>query len=74
MPRCWLLKSEPSDYSFEQLQKDGTARWTGIRNFQARNNLKAMITGDLVLYYHSVSEKQVVGIAQVVREAYPDAG
>lgn len=69
----WLVKSEPEAYSFAQLQKDGSTAWTGVRNFQARNNLRAMRVGDPVLFYHSVSDKQVVGVARVAKEAYPDA-
>jgi predicted RNA-binding protein with PUA-like domain len=73
MPKqWWLVKSEPEAYSFEQLVKDKSTAWTGVRNFQARNNLRAMKTGDLVLFYHSVSDKQVVGVARVGREAYAD--
>lgn len=68
----WLVKQEPEDYSWDQLVQDGRTAWTGVRNFQARNFLQEMKVGDLVLFYHSVSEKQVVGIAKVVREAYPD--
>jgi predicted RNA-binding protein with PUA-like domain len=68
----WLVKQEPEDYPWEQLVQDGRTAWTGVRNFQARNFLRAMKVGDLVLFYHSVSDKQVVGIAKVVREAYPD--
>ena len=68
----WLVKSEPESYSWSDFVKDGKTSWTGVRNFQARNNLRAMKRGDLVLFYHSVSEKQVVGIARVDREAYPD--
>ena len=74
MPKqWWLVKSEPESYSFAQFQKDGSTAWTGVRNFQARNNLRAMRKGDLVLFYHSVSDKQVVGVARVAKEAYPDA-
>jgi predicted RNA-binding protein with PUA-like domain len=74
MPKqWWLVKSEPESYSFSQLQKDGSTAWTGVRNFQARNNLRAMRKGDLVLFYHSVSDKQVVGVTRVGKEAYPDA-
>ena len=69
----WLVKSEPESYSWDNLLKDKRTAWTGVRNFQARNNLRAMKRGDLVLFYHSVSEKQVVGIARVDKEAYPDA-
>jgi len=68
----WLVKQEPADYSWANFVKDGRTAWTGVRNFQARNNLRAMKTGDWVLYYHSVSEKQVVGLARVAKEAYPD--
>lgn len=68
----WLVKSEPEAYSFAQLEKDRSTAWTGVRNFQARNNLRAMKKGDAVLFYHSVSDKQVVGVARVLREAYPD--
>lgn len=68
----WLVKQEPEKYSFDDLIKDGATDWTGVRNFQARNNLRAMQLGDRVLFYHSVSEKLVVGIAEVSREEYPD--
>jgi predicted RNA-binding protein with PUA-like domain len=68
----WLVKQEPEAYSWAAFVKDGRAAWTGVRNFQARNNLRAMKRGDLVFYYHSVSEKQIVGVARVEREAYPD--
>ena len=68
----WLVKQEPEDYAWASLVKDGRTAWTGVRNFQARNNLRAMKRGDLVFYYHSVSEKQIVGIAKVAQEAYPD--
>jgi len=69
----WLAKSEPEAYSWTQLLKDGNTAWTGVRNFQARNNLRAMKCGDIVFFYHSVTDKQVVGIATVVKEFYPDA-
>ena len=69
----WLVKSEPEAYSWSQLVKDGKTAWTGVRNFQARNNLRAMKPGDLVCFYHSVSDKQVVGLARVTKEFYPDA-
>ncbi|RMG17278.1 MAG: EVE domain-containing protein [Deltaproteobacteria bacterium] len=72
MAGYWLVKQEPSAYPFSQLVKDRRTEWDGVRNYQARNNLKAMKKRDLVLYYHSVKEKRVVGIARVVREAYPD--
>src|SRR5207249_1245077 len=74
MPRNdWLVKQEPEAYSWDTFVKAGEAAWTGVRNFQARNNLRAMKKGDLVFYYHSVSEKQVVGVARVDKEHYPDA-
>jgi len=69
----WLVKSEPAAYAWAQLVKDGQTAWTGVRNFQARNNLRAMKKGDLVFFYHSVTEKQIVGVAKVHKEFYPDA-
>jgi predicted RNA-binding protein with PUA-like domain len=73
MPKnFWLVKQEPEAYSWSDFLKDGSASWTGVRNFQARNNLRAMKKGDSVFFYHSVSEKQIVGIAKVAREYYPD--
>ncbi len=68
----WLVKQEPTAYAWEEFLKDGKTAWSGVRNFQARNFLRAMSEGDQVLYYHSVTGKCVVGIAQVVRTAYPD--
>ena len=68
----WLVKSEPSAYSWADLIKDGKTAWTGVRNFQARNNLRAMNQEDLVLFYHSVTNPAVIGIAKVLRTAYPD--
>jgi predicted RNA-binding protein with PUA-like domain len=68
----WLLKSEPEVYSIDQLQKDRKTNWDHIRNFQARNYLRQMKKGDSALIYHSGGERQVVGVAEVVREAYPD--
>lgn len=68
----FLVKSEPFKYSWEQFNKDGETFWDGVRNYQARNNLKAMKKGDLVLYYHSNEGKEVVGIAKVVKEFYQD--
>lgn len=68
----WLIKSEPYVFSYEQLQADGKAVWDGVRNYQARNNLRAMAIGDLALFYHSNEGLAVVGIAEVVVEAYPD--
>ncbi len=70
--RYWLAKSEPFKYSWDDLVKDGSTYWDGVRNAQARNNLAAMKKGDLVLYYHSNEGKEVVGVARVTREAYPD--
>jgi predicted RNA-binding protein with PUA-like domain len=73
MPKqYWLVKQEPESYSWNDFVKDGRTAWTGVRNFQARNNLRAMKKGDAVFYYHSVSDKQVVGIARVEKEHYPD--
>ena len=68
----WLVKQEPTAYSWSAFVKDGRAAWTGVRNYQARNNLRTMKKGDRVFYYHSVEGKEVVGIAQVVEEASPD--
>ncbi len=68
----WLLKSEPTTYSYADLVRDGQTAWTGVRNAQARNNLAAMQVGDDVLIYHSVTEKMVVGLARVVAPAAPD--
>jgi predicted RNA-binding protein with PUA-like domain len=68
----WLVKSEPFKYSWEKFTKDGSTVWDGVRNYQARNNLKAMKKGDQVLFYHSNEGMAVVGIAQVAEEAYPD--
>ena len=73
MPRnYWIVKQEPESYSWNKFLQDGRTAWTGVRNFQARNNLRAMKQGDLVGYYHSGDEKQVVGLARVEREAYAD--
>ena len=68
----WLVKQEPEAYSWSTFTKDKGTAWTGVRNFQARNNLRAMKKGELVLFYHSVSDKQVVGVSRVAKEAYPD--
>ena len=68
----WLVKSEPVKYSWEKFLKEGRTFWDGVRNYQARNNLKEMKEGDLVLYYHSNDGKEIVGIAKVVREFYQD--
>ncbi|MEY2565328.1 MAG: hypothetical protein QOH88_3521 [Verrucomicrobiota bacterium] len=72
MKQFWLVKQEPSAYSWTDFLKDGKTTWTGVRNYTARNNLRAMRKGDQVLFYHSVVGKEVVGIAKVAREAYPD--
>lgn len=68
----WLVKQEPSDYPWAKFAREGTSAWTGVRNYQARNHLRAMSPGDWVLYYHSGAERAVVGIATVIRSAYPD--
>lgn len=68
----WLVKSEPFKYSWEQFEKDGQTFWDGVRNYAARNNLKAMKKGDLVLWYHSNEGLEIVGVAKVVKEAYQD--
>jgi predicted RNA-binding protein with PUA-like domain len=73
MPRYWLFKSEPDAYSFEHLRKDGTTMWSGVRNFQARNNMMEMQLGDLGLFYHSsIAEPAAVGICKVVATSHPD--
>jgi predicted RNA-binding protein with PUA-like domain len=68
----WMVKQEPESYSWRDLVRDGRTDWTGVRNFQARNNLRLMKRGDRVLFYHSGKEKSVVGIAAVAKEGYPD--
>lgn len=68
----WLVKSEPHKYSWEKFNEDGRTFWDGVRNFQARNNLKEMKEGDLALFYHSNEGKEVVGVAKIVRESYQD--
>ncbi len=68
----WIVKSEPFKYSWDDLVEDGWTYWDGVRNYQARNNLKAMKRGDLVLYYHSNEGKEVVGVAKVTEEFYQD--
>jgi len=68
----WLVKQEPEAYSWDTFLKEGRTAWTGVRNFQARNNLRSMIKGDLVFFYHSVTDKFIVGIAKVDKEQYPD--
>jgi predicted RNA-binding protein with PUA-like domain len=72
MKHFWLVKQEPSSYSWSDFVGERGTRWTGVRNFAARNNLRKMGKGDKVLFYHSGDEKSVVGIAQVTRSAYPD--
>ncbi len=71
-PAYWLVKSEPYKYPFAQLVKDKKTTWDGVRNFEARNNLRAMKKGDLALFYHSNEGKEIVGVARVQREAYAD--
>ncbi len=68
----WLVKSEPSTYSFEQLEKDGQTTWDGVRNYAARNHLKSMKKGDQVLFYHSNEGLEIAGIAKVSKESYQD--
>ena len=68
----FMVKQEPEAYSWDDFVKDGKTDWTGVRNFQARNNLRDMKKGDKVLFYHSVTGKEVVGIAEVSKEAFPD--
>lgn len=73
MSRCWLMKSEPNTYSIDDLARDGGTHWDGVRNYQARNLMREMEVGDRVLFYHSnASPPGVVGLARVVKEAYPD--
>lgn len=71
-PRCFAIKSEPYVYSFDQLLADKRTMWDGVRNYEARNTLRSMKKGDLLLYYHSNEGKDFVGLARVVKEAYPD--
>ena len=70
--KFWLVKQEPEDYSWADFAEEGHTTWTGVRNFQARNNLREMKKGDLAFFYHSGTGKEVVGIARVEREAYDD--
>lgn len=70
--RYWLVKSEPSKYSWDDLVKDGWTYWDGVRNYEARNNIRAMAIGDQLLFYHSNEDRAVVGIAEVIREHYQD--
>jgi len=69
---CWMVKQEPETYSWTDFVSDGRTDWSGVRNYQARNNLREMKSGDRVLFYHSGKDKAVVGIAEVVKAAYPD--
>lgn len=68
----WLVKSEPGAWSWDDQVRDGTTFWSGVRNYQASNNLKAMKLGDRAFFYHSVNEKRIVGVVEVVKEYYPD--
>lgn len=68
----WLVKTEPDVYSWEQFLSDGTTFWDGVRNYEARNNMRAMKKGDTVIFYHTGDERQAMGLAKVVKEAYPD--
>ena len=70
--KYWLLKSEPDAWSWDNQVKEGASMWEGVRNYQARNNLKEMKKNDLCFFYHSVTEKSIVGIVKVVKEYYPD--
>ncbi len=70
--RYWMVKQEPAAYSWKRFLQDGITAWTGVRSHEARNNLRSMRRGDLVFFYHSVTDKEVVGIARVTTEAYPD--
>ena len=70
--KYWLLKSEPDAWSWENQVKEGASMWDGVRNYQARNNLKEMKKNDLCFFYHSVTERSIVGIVKVVKEYYPD--
>ena len=72
MPAYWLVKSEPDAFSWDQQVADGVEPWTGVRNHTAKNNLKAMRLGDQAFFYHSNIGKEIVGVIEVVREAYPD--
>lgn len=68
----WLVKTEPETFSWDTMVKEGTSMWDGVRNFQARNNIRNMKKGDLLLFYHSGESKEIVGLAEVVKEHYPD--
>ena len=71
-PNYWLMKTEPGEFSYEDLEREGWTHWDGVRNHQAQNNMKQMAVDDLVLIYHSVGPKEIVGIARVSKTAYPD--
>ena len=71
--RYWIMKTEPEAFSFDDLVRDGSTEWDGVRNYQARNNMREMAIGDLILIYHSVGPKDFVGIARVSAEAHPDS-
>lgn len=73
-PAHWLVKSEPYKYPYAQLEREGRTTWDGIRNYEARNNLRAMRVGDLLLFYHSNEGKEIVGVATVLKEAYAEPG
>lgn len=70
--RYWLLKTEPGTYSWDDLVRDGETDWTGVRNFQARNNIRAMAKGDLAFVYHSGDQKAIVGVAKIASAPHPD--
>ena len=70
--KYWLLKSEPNTWSWDNQVKEGASMWDGVRNYQARNNLKEMKKNDLCFFYHSVTERSIIGIVKVVEEHYPD--
>lgn len=70
--KYWLLKSEPDAWSWDNQVKEGASMWDGVRNYQARNNLKEMKKNDLCFFYHSVTERSIVGVVKVVKEYYPD--
>ena len=70
--KYWLLKSEPDAWSWDNQVKEGASMWDGVRNYQARNNLKEMKKNDLCFFYHSVTERSIIGIVKVVKEYYPD--
>lgn len=72
MTNYWLLKTEPETFSWDNLVEQKTAMWDGVRNYQARNNLRKMKKGDIALFYHSVKNPGIVGIAEIVKEHYPD--